>query len=75
MLDATKVDEELVGYRMKLMALASRYEAGERSTIAAEAQDCGDALICLMEEAPVAKREAVDYLVDRYEALRISCSS
>jgi hypothetical protein len=33
------------------------------------------ALTCLLEEAPLGKRERIDHLIDRYEALRISCLS
>jgi hypothetical protein len=40
--------------------------------IAAEAQNYADALTCLLEESPLGKREKIDYLIDRYEALRIN---
>lgn len=75
MLEPATIDRELIGYRMKLWALASRYDAGERSAVAVEAQDHADALVCLMEEAPLEKRAKIDGLIDRYEALRVSCSS
>ena len=75
MLEAAQVDREVIGYRMKLVALADRFAAGERSTIAAEAQAHADALVCLMEEAPLTKRRKIDYLIDRYEALRLNCLS
>lgn len=75
MLEAAQVDREIIGYRMKLVALYDRFEAGERSTIATEAQAHSDALICLMEESPLAKRRKIDHLIDRYEALRVSCAS
>lgn len=75
MLDADHVDREVIGYRMKLVALADRFAAGERSAVAAEAQAHADALICLMEEAPLVKRRKIDHLIDRYEALRVSCAS
>jgi len=68
MLAADQVVREIAGYRLKLLLLADRFAAGERSTIPLEAQSCADALICLMEEAS-AHRETIDYLVDRYEAL------
>lgn len=75
MLEAATVDREVIGYRMKLVALLDRFMAGERSLIAIEAQAHADALICLMEEAPLRKRAKIDHLVDRYESLRISCAS
>lgn len=34
-----------------------------------------DALICLLEEAPFRKRKEIDYLIDRYEALRTAASA
>jgi hypothetical protein len=43
-----------------------------RSPIAKEAQTHADALVCLMEESPLPQRKAINYLVDRYEALRIA---
>lgn len=75
MLEAAKVDREIIGYRMKLFALSARFQDGERSSIAAEAQALADALVCLMEEAPLRKRKKIDYLIDRYEALRRRCLS
>jgi len=75
MLEGAQVDREIVGYRMKLVALLDRFVAGERSQIAIEAQVHADVLICLMEEAPLQKRAAIDYLIDRYESLRGSCAS
>ena len=75
MLDDIETEREVAGYRLKLLALVDRYETGARSLVAAEARECADALICLMEEAPLGKRASIDYLVDRYEALRISCSN
>lgn len=73
MLKWNAVDKEVVAYRLKLVALGNRYLDGERSTVEREAQACADALICLMEEAPVGKRSKIDYLVDRFETLRASC--
>ena len=75
MFDAATTDREIIAYRLKLIALGNRYLAGERSTVRAEAQDCSDALICLMEEAPIEKRQTIDHLIDRFEALRISSLS
>jgi hypothetical protein len=75
MFDDFETERELAGYRLKLMALGDRYSAGARSLVAAESQDCADALICLMEKAPLSKRAKIDHLIDRYEALRINCSS
>ena len=40
-----------------------------------EAKSLADDLICLLEEAPLGKRARIDHLIDRYEALRISCLS
>jgi hypothetical protein len=73
MLKDAQVAEEIAAYRLKLDALLRRFEAGERTTLELEAQAHADALICMMEEAPFAHRPAIDYLVDRYEALRGSC--
>jgi hypothetical protein len=76
MLEGATVDREVIGYRMKLVALLDRITAGgERSLIAIEAQAHADALICLMEKAPLRKRAKIDYLIDRYESLRVSCAS
>ena len=75
MMEAAWVDREVVGYRMKLVALLDRFMAGERSLIAIEAQAHADALICLMEESPLPKRAKIDHLIDRYESLRVSCLS
>jgi hypothetical protein len=72
MIAKEQTQREIVAYRLKLYALAQRFEAGERSQIAVEAQQHADALGCLMEESPIEQREAIDYLVDRYEALRIA---
>ena len=67
MLSSEQVVRELAAYRLKLLALGDRFAAGERSALAPEAQSCGDDLVCLMEEAPLEYRKAIDYLVDRYE--------
>ena len=72
MIPAEQVQREIYAYRLKLHALAMRYEASERSLVASEAQTHGDALVCLMEESPLDQREPINYLVDRYEALRIA---
>jgi hypothetical protein len=72
MIATEQLQREIVEYRLKLHALAQRYEAGERSQVAVEAQRCSDALICLMEESAPTDREPIDYLIDRYEALRIA---
>lgn len=73
MFDEVDTEFEIAAYQLKLMALADRYAAGARSLIAHEAQNRADALTCLLEEAPLRKREKIDYLIDRYEALRIGC--
>ena len=75
MFDEINTEYEIVTYRLKLLALSDRYAAGARALIALEAQQCADALICLLEEAPLSKREKIDYLIDRYEDLRICCLS
>lgn len=75
MMEAAAVDREIIAYRMKLFALLDRFTAGERALIAMEAQAHADALICLMEEAPVEKRAKIDHLVDRYESLRIASAN
>jgi hypothetical protein len=75
MLEAAAVDREVMEYRTKLVALLDRFMAGERSLIALEAQAHADALICLMEEAPLPKRQKIDHLIDRYESLRSNCAS
>lgn len=73
MLDAGQVIAEITAYRLKLLAMTDRYTAGERSRLAGEAQEHADALVCLMEESPLEHRAEIDYLIDRYETLRISC--
>jgi len=73
MLDDADIERQIAAYRLKLVALADRHAAGARSLIAVEAQECADALICLLEEAPLGQRTRIDYLIDRYEALRVSC--
>ena len=75
MLTVGAVTREILAYRLKLEALLVRFDAGERSTVASEAQALSDALVCLMEESPLRERATIDYLVDRYEALRISASN
>jgi hypothetical protein len=75
MLPATQVVRELVAYRLKLLVLNDRFFAGDRTAVGYEACECGDALICLMEEAPIEWRKSIDYLIDRYEALRANCLS
>jgi hypothetical protein len=75
MLAPEQVAREIAAYRLKLLALGDRYLAGERSTLGAETLACADALTCLLEEAPPEQRPAIDYLIDRYEALRASCSN
>lgn len=73
MLDHAKVDEEVAAYRRKLSLLLRRFHTGELTAVGEEAQAGGDALICLMEGAPLEQRETIDYLIDRFEALRGSC--
>ena len=73
--DDAQTEAEIVSYRQTLLALIDRYAAGARSLVAVEAQQCSDALICLLEEAPLARRQEIDYLIDRYEALRLRCLS
>jgi hypothetical protein len=75
MLTAGQVDLQFTAYSVKLLALNDRFRRGERSAVAVEAQSLADDLICLLEEAPLEKRERIDHLIDRYEALRISCLS
>jgi hypothetical protein len=72
MIPDDQVRREIIAYRLKLYALFARYTGGDRSTVAAEAQQHADELTCLMEEAPLSQRAAIDYLIDRYEALRAS---
>lgn len=72
-MDDATTRRELASYRLKLIALSDRYASGARTLIAKEAQDGADALTCLLEEAPLHLREKVDYLLDRYENLRIQC--
>lgn len=73
MLKADEVESAIAEYRDKLLALRERFDAGERTTIELEAMAHGDALICLMEEAPLHQRRRIDYLIDRFESLRASC--
>lgn len=73
MLNAEQVEWEISAYREKLVATSDRYQSGERANLVAELQRYGDALVCLMEEAPLDQRERIDTLIDRVEALRISC--
>ena len=73
MLEADVVIREIASYTLRLLALMDRFEAGERAAVGAEARFCADALTCLLEEAPLGQRKAVDYLVDRFETLRASC--
>jgi hypothetical protein len=75
MLTDEQVEWEIEAYDQKLLTLSERYMAGERSGMVAELQGHGDALICLLEEAPLSRRNRIDHLIDRYEALRISCMS
>ena len=75
MLNALKVEEEIAAYNLKLLALSARFQRGERAAVGVEAQSLADDLICLLEEAPLSKRERIDHLIDRYEALRINCLS
>jgi hypothetical protein len=75
MFEASNIDREVMVYRTKLIALLDRFMAGERSLIAIEAQAHADALVCLMEEAPLRKRAKIDHLIDRYESLRMNCAN
>lgn len=75
MLNAAKVDDEIAAYDAKLLALSERYQQGARSRLVRLAQTCGDELVCLLEEAPLSRRNRIDHLIDRFEALRISCMS
>lgn len=70
---SAEVNREITQYRASLMRLLSRFEIGERASVGIEAMALSDELICLLEEAPRSKRTEVDYLIDRFEALRISC--
>lgn len=73
MLDDLSVEEEIASYRLRLLALGDRFRRGDRSAVGVEAQSLADDLICLLEEAPLEKRQRIDHLIDRYEALRINC--
>lgn len=75
MFSEINAEYEIAAYQLKLLALSDRYAAGARSLLALEAQRCADALTCLLEEVPLSKQARVDYLIDRYEALRIRCLS
>lgn len=57
MLSRSKVADEIAAFRLKLGALHARYLDGERGGVVEEARSCGDALVCLMEEAPLELRE------------------
>ena len=72
---AEQIAREVVAYRLKLLALSTRYTGGERTLVGQEALAGADALTCLLEEAPLEQRRAIDYLIDRYEALRARCLS
>ena len=69
---SAEVDREIARYQTALMDLLSRFEIGERGGVGREATTLSDELICLLEEAPESRRVEVDYLIDRFEALRIS---
>lgn len=73
MLSSQETIRELSAYRLKLLVLGDRFATGERTTVGAEALSAADALTCLLEEAPPEHAGAVDYLIDRYEALRARC--
>lgn len=73
MFDDAHTQREIAAYQLRLLTLADRFGAGARSLIAVEAQQCADALTCLLEEAPLGKRAQIEYLIDRYETLRINC--
>lgn len=75
MLTAATVEAEIEGYQEKLLQLSEAFAAGERSSIIRFAQYDADALTCMLEEAPLEQRPRIDYLIDRFEALRISCMS
>ena len=73
MLTAEQVEWEISAYNLKLLAMSDRYRAGERSIMVAELQRYGDELICLLEEAPLSRRNRIDALIDGFESLRTSC--
>jgi len=73
MLDEASVEAELVVYQLKLMKLVDRFGLGERSSLLVASQACEDALICLVEEAPSDQRKQIEYLAERFGALRLSC--
>lgn len=75
MLARDVVNEEIAAFRNRLSDLLRRFHAGELTGVGIEAQAGADALMCLMEEAPLERREPIDYLIDRYEAPRGSCLS
>jgi len=75
MLESDQVVREIAAYSLKLLALSDRFLAGERTALGAEARSCADALTCLLEESPLAHRATIDYMLDRYEALRAACDS
>jgi hypothetical protein len=73
MLDGHYVDKETLGYRMKLATLHGRYQAGERSTLAAEMFTLMDEIVILRDDAPASKRGKLSTLLKRFEALYAMC--
>jgi hypothetical protein len=75
MLDANQVEEEIADYRRQLGILIGLFGDGKRSQLIPRLRARGDELICLLEEAPLWQRGEIDLLIDKFEALRISCMS
>ena len=77
MLTVEAVDACLAEGRAALVLLADLLASRQRTTgeVFLRARAELDALVCLLDEAPVAKQRDVEYLIERYEALLRSTSN
>lgn len=64
------IDRELEMYRAKALHFAGLLEVGLRfPELTGQVRDYMEDLICLAEEAPENRREEIEYLIDRFNAL------
>lgn len=77
MLSAEAVEQCLEEGRDALVLLAELLAGGKRSSgeVFVRARAELDALVCLLDETPEARRDEVEYLIERYEALVRSTSN
>lgn len=64
-----QVNLEMLALRRRYAALNVRFVTGERSTLYSEVRCLTDEVVCLLDEAPDEKRDVINGLAEKCEAL------